>query len=133
MRSKDMKSKKNRRNFARYGVGSLRVSLHHTRLLGLISDLIDVTPIDFNATGMAFRHSQLLSPGQPVVFELSKDQHRASLVVGIVRYTTRMENHYRCGVEFDFEANQHMRSPHIRDMLRSIENLLRKVVILSGS
>jgi len=54
-------------------------------------------------------------------------------VVGIVRYTTRMENHYRCGVEFDFEANQHMRSPHIRDTLRSIENLLRKVVILSGS
>jgi hypothetical protein len=82
---------------------------------------------------MAFRHSQLLSPGQPVVFELSKDQHRASLVVGIVRYATRMENHYRYGVEFDFEASQHMRSPHIRETLKSIEKVLHEVIILSGS
>jgi hypothetical protein len=127
-----MKSKKNRRNLARYGVGSLRVSLHHTRLLGLISDQVDVTPIDFNVTGMAFRHSRLLSPGQPVVLELIKDQYRISSVVAIVRYTTQMENHYRCGVEFDFEANQHMRSPHVWDTLKSIEKVLREVVILAA-
>lgn len=117
---------------ARYGVASLRASLHRTRLLGFVSDTVDVNPIDFNATGMAFRHSQLLSPGQPVVFELSKDQHRAVLVVGIVRYTTRMENHFRCGVEFDFEANEHMRSPQLRDTLKVIEKLLHEVVILAA-
>lgn len=123
--------KKNRRKFARYGVASLHASLHRTRLLGLISDQVDVNPIDFNATGMAFRHSQLLSPGQPVVFDLVKDQHRIPSVVGIVRYTTRMENHYRCGVAFDFEANAHMRSPQIKSTLKAIEKLLNEVVILA--
>lgn len=124
-------TKNNRRKLARYGVASLRASLHRTRLLGFVTDTIDVSPIDFNATGMAFRHSQLLSPGQPVVFELVKDQHRAVLVEGIVRDTTRMENHYRCGVEFDFDANDHMRSSEIKDTLKTIEELLYEVVNLA--
>jgi len=127
-----MRSKNNRRKLARYGVGSLRASLHRSRLLGLISSQVDVTPIDFNATGLAFRHSQLLSPGQPVVFDLVKDQYQASSVVGIVRYTTRMENHYRCGVAFDFEANEHMRLPQTKDTLKAIEKLLHGVVILAA-
>lgn len=128
--AQDMRSKKNRRKFARYGIGSLRASLYRSRLLGLISSQVEVTPIDFNATGLAFRYSQLLAPGQPVVFDLVKDQHKLSSVVGIVRYTTRMENHYRCGVAFDFEANEHMRSPRTKDTLKAIEKLLHGVVIL---
>jgi hypothetical protein len=124
-----MKPKNTRRKLARYGVGSLRASLHRTRLLGLLSDQVDVSPIDFNATGLAFRHSQLLSPGQPVVFDLAKDQHAVSSVVGIVRYITRMENHYRCGVEFDFDASEHMRSQQTRETLTAIEKLLREVVM----
>lgn len=127
-----MKPKNNRRKFARYGIASLQASLHRTRWLGFISDQVDVNPVDFNATGMAFRHPQLLSPGQPVVFELAKDQHRVSSVVGIVRYTTRMENHFRCGVEFDFEANEHMRSPQLKETLQAMEKLLNEVVILAG-
>ena len=127
-----MKQKKNRRKIARYGVASLRASLHRTRWMGFISDLVDVNPVDFNATGMAFRHSQLLSPGQPVVFELAKDQYRITSVIGIVRYTLRLENHYRCGVAFDFEANEHMRSPQTKDTLKAIEKLLHEVVILAA-
>lgn len=127
-----MKSKNNRRNVARYGVGSLRVSLQRTGLSSLFSGQVEVTPINFNSSGLAFRHSRLLSPGQPVVLELIKDQYRISSVIAIVRYTTQMENHYRCGVEFDFEANQHMRSPHVRDTLKSIEKVLREVVILAA-
>mgnify|MGYP000104921501 CR=1 FL=1 len=124
-----MKPKNTRRKFARYGVGSLRVSLHRKRLLGLISDQVDVNPIDFNATGLAFRHSQLLSPGQPVVFDLVKDQYTVLSVVGIVRYITRMENHYRCGVEFDFDASEHMRLPQTQATLTAIEKLLREVAM----
>ena len=127
-----MKLKNNRRKFARYGVASLQVNLHRTRWLGCISDQVNINPVDFNATGMAFRHSQLLSPGQPVVFELAKDQHRVSSVVGIVRYTTQLANHYRCGVEFDFEANDHMRSPQLKETLQAIERLLNEVVIMAG-
>lgn len=127
-----MKPKQNCRKIARYGIASLRASLHRTRWLGFISDQVDVSPVDFNATGMSFRYPQLLSPGQPVVFELMKDQHRVESVIGIVRYTTRMGNQYRCGVEFDFDANEHMRLPQIKVTLKAIEKLLHAVVILAA-
>lgn len=123
---------RNRRKFARYGVGSLGVSLHRTSLLGLFSAQVDVRAIDFNATGLAFRHSRLLSPGQPVLMDLVTEQHRISRIVAVVRYTTRMENHFRCGVEFDFEANEHMRSVAVKEALMSIETTLNEVVILAA-
>jgi hypothetical protein len=126
-----MKLKNNRRKLARYGIGSLRARLFRTRLLGLISDQVDVTPIDFSTAGLGFRHSQLLVIGQPVVFELTKDQYTVKSVVGIVRHTARMKNHYRYGVEFDFEANEHMRSPQTKDTLKLIEKLLHEVVIIT--
>ncbi|MBN4079034.1 hypothetical protein JYT26_00175 [Beggiatoa alba] len=126
-----MFAKNNRRKLARYGVGSLYVGLHRTMLFGFFSSQVDVTAIDFNATGLAFRHARLLSPGQPVILDLLKDQLMASSVVGIVRYTTRMENHFRCGVAFDFEANDHMRSSQLKDTLKAMERVLHEVVILA--
>ncbi len=127
-----MVMKRNRRKFARYGVGSLGVSLYRTGLLSLFSSQINVRAIDFNTTGLAFRHSRPLSPGQPVLMDLVTDQHSVSRVVAVVRYITRMENHFRCGVEFDFDANEHMRSVAVRDTLKSIETLLNEVVILAA-
>lgn len=127
-----MLMKRNRRKFARYGVGSLGVSLHRTGLLSLFSSQIDVRAIDFNTTGLAFRHSRPLSSGQPVLMDLVTGQHSVSRVVAVVRYITRMENHFRCGVEFDFDANEHMRSVVVRDTLKSIETLLNEVVILAA-
>jgi len=127
-----MGMKRNRRKFARYGVGSLGVSLHRTGLLGLFSNRIDVRAIDFNTTGLAFRHSRPLSPGQPVLMDLVTDQHSVSHVVAVVRYITRMENHFRCGVAFDFDANEHMRSAAVRDTLKNIETQLNEVVILAA-
>ncbi len=127
-----MAVKKNQRKFARYGVGSLGVSLHRVGLLSLFSRQIDVRAIDFNAAGVAFRHSRPLNPGQSVLMDLATDQHRVSGVVAMVRYVTRMENHFRCGVEFDFDANEHMRSSAVRDTLKNIETLLNEVVILTA-
>lgn len=124
--------KRNRRKFARYGVGSLRVSLHRMGLLGLFADQVDVRAVDFNATGLAFRHSRMLSPGQPVIMELATGQNCISRIVGVVRYATRMKNHFRCGVEFDFEANEHMRLATTKETLKSIETILNEVVILAA-
>lgn len=122
---------RNQRKFARYGVGSLSVSLHRMGLLGLFADPMNVRAIDFNATGLAFRHSHMLSPGQPVVLELATDQYHLSRVVGVVRYTTRMGSHFRCGVEFDFEANENMRSIEVKNILKNIEATLHEVMILA--
>lgn len=130
--NRDMKLKNNRRKLARYGIGSLRARLVCTRLLGLISHQVDVTPVDFSTSGLGFRHSQLLIIGQPVVFELTKDKYTVKSIIGIVRHMTRMKNHYRYGVEFDFEANEHMRSPQTKDTLKMVEKLLHEVVIIAA-
>lgn len=127
-----MTLKRNRRKHARYGVGSLRVGLHRVGLLGLFADLLDVRPIDFNRFGLAFRTTRMLSPGQPVVMDLETGEHRVLQVVGVVRDTTRMTHHFRCGVEFDFSANEYMRSDVVKNALADIEKVLNKVVILAA-
>jgi len=114
-----MVMKRNRRKFARYGVGSLGVSLHRTGLLSLFFSQIDVRAIDFNATGLAFRHSRPLSPEQLVLMDLVTGQHSVFRVVGVVRYVTRMENHFRCPVlNLYFDANEYMRSVAVRDTIK---------------
>ena len=121
----------NRRKIPRYGVGSLRAWIHKPGFLGLFESRIELSPIDFNQTGMAFRHTYLLSPGQPIVVDLMKDNHKLASVVATVRYTTQLSSHFRSGIEFDFNANEHMRSPEVRQTLGEIESMLKGVVILS--
>lgn len=91
---------------------------------------VEVVPIDFNALGMAFRCLRPPNPGDRLVCDFVKDHRRVANVVAVVREITRLANHCRCGVEFDFEANDHMRSPETRDSLKGIELLLRDVMIV---
>ena len=124
--------RRNRRKIPRYGVGSLRAWIQKSGFLGLFERRIELSPMDFNQTGMAFRHTYLLSPGQTIVLDLMKDQHKLANVVAVVRYTTQLSSHFRSGVEFDFNANDYMRSLEVRQTLRQIESLLKGVVILAG-
>ena len=94
---------------------------------------VELTPIDFNQTGMAFRHQHLLIPGQSVVLDLEKDNHSLTGVMATVCYTSQQANHYRSGVEFNFEANDYMRSPELKRTLVDIESVLKVVVGLSES
>jgi hypothetical protein len=122
---------KNQRRVPRYGVGSLRAWIQQPGLLGMFEKHIELSPIDFNQTGMAFRHDHLLIPGQSVVLDLKKEKHSLMSVVATVCYTSQQATHYRSGVEFDFEANDHMRLPEVKQELVEIEALLKGVVILS--
>jgi hypothetical protein len=92
---------------------------------------VEVTPFDFNHLGLAFRHQRMLSPGQPVVLDLLKDDYRLTNIVTVVRGTTQLASHFRCGVEFDFGANEHMRRDELQQTLGIIEALLKDVVILA--
>ena len=91
---------------------------------------VEVVPIDFSPLGMAFRCLRPPNPGDQLVCDFVKDHHRVANVVAVVREITRLANHCRCGIEFDFEANDHMRSPEIRESLKGIEILLRDVMIV---
>lgn len=121
---------RNQRRVPRYGVGSLRAWIQRPGLLGMFENHVELSPIDFNQTGMAFRHAHLLIPGQSIVVDLMKENHKLTSVVAIVRYTSQQSSHYRSGVEFDFGANEHMSSKEVRQTLGEIESLLEGVVIL---
>ena len=90
---------------------------------------VELSPIDFNQTGMAFRHDHLLIPGQTVVLDLKKDNLEVNSMVAVVRYTSQHSRHYRSGVEFNFEANDYMDSSEVRQTLAEIESLLKGTVI----
>lgn len=124
--------KQNLRRIPRYGVGSLRAWIQKPGLLGMFENHVELSPIDFNQTGMAFRHDHLLIPGQSIVLDLKKENHVLNSVVAIVRYTSQQANHFRSGVEFDFSANEHMSSEEVTQTLAEIESLLKGVVILDG-
>lgn len=123
---------KNRRKHARYGVGSLQVWIHRRGVMTLFGRRVEVVPIDFNSTGMAFRCQRPWSPGELMVFDIAKDSHQVANVVGVVREVTRLTNHCRCGVEFDFQANGHMQAAETTSSLRHIEMLLKDVVVVGG-
>ena len=123
---------KNLRRVPRYGVGSLKAWIQKPGLLGMFENHVELSPIDFNQTGMAFRHDHLLIPGQSIALDLLKDDHKLASIVAVVRYTSQHANHYRSGVEFSFDANDHMGSPEVKQELIEIEKLLKKVTILSN-
>lgn len=125
-------STRNRRKRPRHGVGSLQVWIRRPGLMGLYESRIELSPVDFTHTGMAFRCKQLLKPGDAIILDLKKDHHKLTDMVAIVRYATRMANHTRVGVEFDFSANERMRELQTDDVLKTMESLLKGVVIIAG-
>lgn len=120
---------KNLRRVPRYGVGSLQAWIQKPGLLGMFENHVELTPLDFNQTGMAFRHEYLLIPGQSIVLDLMKDDHNLTSITAVVRYTSQHANHYRSGVEFNFGVDGHMDTPEIRQELIDIEALLKDAPI----
>ena len=101
----------------RYGVSNLKTWIQKPGLLGLYDSHVELSAIDFNQTGMAFHHDHLLIPGQTVVLDLNKDECTLASVVAIVRYTSQHAGHFRSGVEFNFDANDHMGSMVVKQTL----------------
>jgi hypothetical protein len=116
---------KNLRRVPRYGVGSLQAWIQKPGLLGMFENHVELFPIDFNQTGMAFNHDNLLIPGQSIVLDLVKDDHRLTSIAAVVRYTSQHADHYRSGVEFNFGVDGHTDTPDIKQELIEIEALLK--------
>lgn len=100
--------------------------------MGLYVSRIELSPVDFNLKGMAFRCKQSLKQGEEIRLELMKDQHRLNEVAAVVRYVTPMANHNLVGVEFNFNASEEMRGLQTGDTLGIIESLVKGVVIIDG-
>jgi hypothetical protein len=116
---------KNLRRVPRYGVGSLKAWIQKPGLLGMFENHVELSPIDFNQTGMAFHHDHLLIPGQSIMLDLVKDDYKLASVAAVVRYTSQHANHYRSGVEFNFDVDDRMSKPELKQELIEMEALLK--------
>ena len=79
---------------------------------------------------MAFVSDHRYKTGSELLIELSiDDSNKKSLseVVGVVTNIKEDAGNYRCGIKFNFDANDYMKSDVVKQSLQSIEHWLREV------
>lgn len=119
-----------RRKAVRYAHGNLFVTVKRHGFMNMFKKPHIVNWMDFNQYGMAFVSDHRYKMGCELLIELSIDDlNKKSLseVVGIVTNTSKDAGNYRCGVKFNFDANEYMKSDVIKQSLKSIELRLRDI------
>lgn len=122
-----------RRKKNRYAHGNLRVTVLQARIAGLWHQEQAVTWMDFNSLGMAFATNEHhFRIGARLRLNLSIDDEQSVAVQNIIAVVRNINaNRYNCryGVEFDFEANEHMRSRQVQQQLENIEQILEAIFL----
>lgn len=104
---------------------ALTVFARHPGLMGKLLQPDGIKVLDFSRFGLAFESEHKYRTGEELAFEISARSDHADGVIGFVTHSEKNENLYRCGVQFDFSANSHMRSYDLEEALTKIElNLL---------
>jgi hypothetical protein len=91
-----------------------------------------VNMIDYNRNGFAFlsRNEYKLGQSLKVYFRLVVDQTEVTLenIFVTIKSTSLEKNHLRYGAEFNFEANDHMRSPQLKAKLSGVERMVKRAL-----
>ncbi len=65
--------------------------------------------------------------GETLVFSIKKGKEKLSGIIGILKNIAPVKKkQFRCGVVFDFSANEYMYSDEVEKTLANIENSLNK-------
>ena len=121
----------NRRRGTRYQHGNLSVWVRHTGVWGRLRRPHVVTWMDFNRLGMSFESGPTFRVSEELLLSFSihdLERETISNVAGIVRYIIESAEGRRVGVEFAYQANEHMRSPHLKRSLVHIESVLGNIL-----
>ncbi|MEK7853089.1 MAG: hypothetical protein AAB243_04755 [Planctomycetota bacterium] len=119
-----------RRKSIRYAHGNMFVTVRRHSFIKMFQKPYIVNWMDFNQHGMAFVSDHRYKTGCELLIELSiDDSNKKSLseVVGVVTNTKEEAGNYRCGIKFNFDANDYMKSDVVKQSLQSIELWLREV------
>lgn len=119
-----------RRKAVRCAHGNLFVTVKRHGFMNLFQKPHIVNWMDFNQYGMAFVSDHRYKSGSELLIELSIDDlNKKSLseVVGIVTNIIKDADNYRCGVKFNFDANEYMKSDSVKQSLKNIELWLRDI------
>lgn len=129
--TESLKDRQNsRRKAVRYAHGNLFVTVKRQGLIKIFQRPHIVNWMDFNLHGMAFVSDHRYKTGCELLIELSIDNsNKKSLseVVGVVTNIKEDAGNYRCGIKFNFDANNYMKSDMVKQSLQSIELWLRDI------
>jgi len=99
----------------------LTVIATHPGFFGKIHPPDGIKILDFSRYGLAFESEKKYKTGEELTFEISEHSNQVIGVVGFVTHAEVHEKKYRCGIQFDFSANSHMRSKQLEQNLAEIE------------
>lgn len=119
-----------RRKSVRYAHGNMFVTVKRHSFIKMFQKPHIVNWMDFNRHGMAFVSDHRYKTGSELLIELSiDDSNKKSLsgVVGVVTNIKEDAGNYRCGIKFNFDANDYMKSDVVKQSLQNIEHWLREV------
>ncbi len=120
-----------RRKAVRYAHGNMFVTVRRHSFIKMFQKPHIVNWMDFNRHGMAFVSDHRYKTGSELLIELSIDdsnsQKSLSEVVGVVTNIKEDAGNYRCGIKFNFDANDYMKSDVVKQSLQSIELWLREI------
>lgn len=119
-----------RRKAVRYVCGNLFVTVKRHSFINVFQRPHIVNWMDFSQQGMAFVSDHRYKTGCELLIELSIDnpnKKSLSAVVGTVINTQEDSGNYRCGVKFNFDANDYMKSDGVKQSLKNIEFWLRNM------
>ena len=119
-----------RRKSVRYAHGNMFVTVRRHSFIKVFQKPHIVNWMDFNQHGMAFVSDHRYKTGSELLIELSIDDSNKKSLSGIVGVVTNIKEdagNYRCGIKFNFDANDYMKSDVVRQSLQSIEYWLKDV------
>lgn len=104
---------------------ALTIFARHPGIMGKLLQPDGITVLDFSRFGLAFESEHKYKTGEELSFEITEHSNQIEGVIGFVTHSEKNEKLYRCGIQFDFSANPHMRSYELEDTLTKMElNLL---------
>ena len=100
---------------------ALSVIARHPGFFGKLHQPDGIKVLDFSRFGLAFESDHKYKAGEELTFEISEHSNQIEGVIGFVTHAEVHEKKYRCGIQFDFSANAHMRSKQLEQDLTEIE------------
>lgn len=124
---KSMPEGKNRRKHPRYWMSGLISMAKKSHVISNpFQKPFEAMAVDFNQYGLAFLTEHKLAVGDEVVMTIGQGHELLESVVGFICSVIEEDGDYRVGVQFDFDANKHMKSVKTMATIIKIELILIK-------
>lgn len=115
-----------RRQYSRYSTRDMTASISFQDESSGEVCVEKVKPLDYHSYGISFETNLDFEIKRKISLDISKGRNHASDIICIVRNVMKQGDKNRYGLQFDFTANEYMRSEELEETLANIEKILKK-------